>query len=111
MFARLGGGRRFALGRDDIAPLQVRGEAVHKAGANDGMPLKLLRQSPREDPALERVDRRCGGLDDCVFVLGQAERRHGRLRAGARHDGAARAATSRGLTDGAARFSAACVGE
>jgi hypothetical protein len=78
--------------------LKLCSHAVHEARANDGMPLKLLRQSPREDPAAERVDRRCGGLDDCVFDIGQAERRHGRLRAGAR-------------PDGAARFSAACVGE
>jgi hypothetical protein len=52
VFARLGGGRRFALGRDDIAPLQVRGEAVHEARPDDGMLLKLLRQSLQEGAAV-----------------------------------------------------------
>jgi hypothetical protein len=49
------------------------------------VPLKLLRQRLQEDPALERVDRRCGGLDGCVFVITEAER-HWRGSGRARDD-------------------------
>jgi hypothetical protein len=37
--ARLGDGRRFALGRDDKSSLKLTGETVHKARADNRMEL------------------------------------------------------------------------
>jgi hypothetical protein len=54
LFARLGAGRRPALGRDDKATLNVRGETVHKARADDEMPLELLGQGFQECAPLQR---------------------------------------------------------
>jgi hypothetical protein len=49
---------------------------VHEARADDGMPLKLRRESFQEVPALHRMDRRRGPLNGGQFVIGKAER-HG----------------------------------
>jgi hypothetical protein len=92
----LGGVRRFAVGRDAIALLQIGAEAVHEPRSDLGIRLKLLRQSLQEGPALEWMDWRCGRLNGDIFVIGKAQR-HGSGGSGrARQDGAMRAATARG---------------
>jgi hypothetical protein len=53
-------GRRFALGRDDIALLQIGAEAVHKARADDRMLLKLRSQSLQKSVTLSGMNRRSG---------------------------------------------------
>ena len=54
--ARLDG--RFVSSLDDEAALQVRGQAVHKAGADHRMLRQLFGQASQENVALVRVDRR-----------------------------------------------------
>jgi hypothetical protein len=49
---RRGGGRGLRSRLDDELALQVRGQAVHQAAADDGMALELLGQSFQEGPAL-----------------------------------------------------------
>jgi hypothetical protein len=58
LFARRGGGRRFAVGCDDIAALQLRGETVHKARADNRMELQFLGQGLQEGAPLHLVNRR-----------------------------------------------------
>ena len=67
---RLGGVRPFSVRLDAGSALQVRGQAEHEAGPNDGMQRELLGQSFQERVALSRVDRRCSGLDGVVLVVG-----------------------------------------
>jgi hypothetical protein len=60
-------GRRFALGRDDIAALHVPGQAVHKARANDRMLLKLRSQGFQKSVTLSGMNRRRGPLNGGQF--------------------------------------------
>ena len=72
--ARLGGGRRFALERDDEAPLQLRGQTVHKARADnrDGALVPRPRLARRRSRC-SGWHRRGGRLDRGALVIVQAE--------------------------------------
>ena len=93
-------GRRLAVGFDDESPLKGRGATVHKAWTDGGMPLELRRKGFQEGASLHRMNRRRGGLNGVILVVGKAERRRHmgwKLRTSA-DDGARWAETSRGLS-------------
>jgi hypothetical protein len=82
--SRLGRVRRFSVRLDPETTLQLRGATVHNARTDDRMTLELDGQSFQEGVALSRVDRRGGGLNGVVFVIGEAERHRASLEAARR---------------------------
>ena len=61
--------------------LQIRGQAVHEAKADDGMALEFVGEGFEEDGPLQAMDRRGGGLDGGVFVAERLSGMGERLRA------------------------------
>jgi hypothetical protein len=77
--------RRCAIGRhprlDYITALQVRGQAVHEAGSDDGVALDLGRKRSQKIVPLQRMDRPRRLHHGGVFVIAETER-HRRRESG-----------------------------
>jgi hypothetical protein len=63
--------------RHDERPLQGCGGSEHNTRPDDRVALELGGQSFEEGVALHRVDRRGGGLNGIVLVVGETERHMG----------------------------------
>jgi hypothetical protein len=63
------GEQRFTVRHHAEALLQLGGATMFDTRTDDGIALELDRQSFQEGVALERMDRRGGLHDGCVFVI------------------------------------------
>jgi hypothetical protein len=61
--------QRFTVRHHAEAFLQLRGATMYDARTDDGIALELDRHSFQEGVALNRMDRRCGGVNGGVFVI------------------------------------------
>jgi hypothetical protein len=88
------------IGRLPEPPLNLRSDPMHRADSDRAglaAGLELSSDSLQELRPPTLVDRLGQREQQVLFLVGKMQRRHGRgLRTGARHDGAATAATSRG---------------